>query len=414
MPTPILDIAKSIANRYNSNQNSRNTYARYQENPFIDEIEDEQNWAANNQLVRSPYVYSTMPYDFQGNMRAMTPVNLPKSTYKLNNVDDDSSFQRTNGPKWFPMLHRIFGKKGSNGVLSNDNQIDDKALRRNTLFNSISSVLKNAPLFDSVTKYFKTKSDTPDYSNLENFKNESLRTTPVQRYSPTHIQGNLKANQYDWTDLGNRIQAQSATAQNLAARSAGGNTNMLMAHISNLLSNTAKNMGQTFMDAWKANEANRMAVAQENRRSDEFNASADNQEAASYATQLNNQTSRDKQNRINALQYYDQQKYARGEAYKNNLAAARDEMVNNIADLGLNAYERNRSNTKRDQNYWTDIYGIHHYKSGMPQQTTNNIANNSNLFNSVYEQLSDEEKLKWAKMTDAQKQAYIINNFKHV
>lgn len=341
-------------------------------------------------------------------MRATTPIT--KSRYFRGSNDNSNS----RNP--FAFFGKIFGRKDNEETSTNNK---DKAYNRNVLFNTIASTLKNAPLTDSILGYFQKKRDTPDYSGLENYKRAAMQETPVQRYTPSHISGNLKYNPYDYTEQANKIQAQTAAAQNLAGRSAGGNMNMLMAHVNNLLSNTNKASGEAYMNAWKANEAQRMAVAQENRRADEFNANADNTAEAAYTNARNAQTSQDRQNKLNALQYYDQQKYARNAQYQRELDAKRDEMVSNLGTYGQNAFNANEANTDQSYNYWKDQFGRLHFISGINgarpvQQQESNVASNYNteLFNAAYDSATDEDKARMAKMNDSQKQAYLLELIK--
>ena len=311
-------------------------------------------------------------------------------------------------------------RKAKRNMLSSEEKAqrqENRAYKRNVLGNSISQNARYAPLLDSVIAYFQKKRDTPDYSGLENYKNYAMRETPVSRHTANHITGNMKFNPYDYTETANRIQAQSAAAQNLAARQGRGNTNMLMAHINNLLTNTATNIGKANLDAWRANEAQRMAVAQENRRADEFNANADNSADAAYITSLNAQRAADKQNAINALQYYDQQKYARDAAYKAQLDAKRNEMVSNIGDFGREAYDKNTVNTDQAYNYWTDNNGIHHYipsnGGARPVDEKSQVTTtfDNDFFKNFYDNYAtDDEKgllTPWA--TDADKREWMNN-----
>lgn len=392
-----------------------NYYGRY-----YDDGNDFTQITTKNGIVNlNPYNYpSTNPFSISDYKSQYYNQQQPVITEQVTQPVNNQHLQRNKtGYTWFPMLHKIFGRKDNNNKDNATNS--DKRYNRNILFNTIASTLKNAPLADSILGYFQKKRDTPDYSGLENYKRAAMQETPVQRYTPSHISGNLKYNPYDYTEQANKIQAQTAAAQNLAGRSAGGNMNMLMAHVNNLLSNTNKASGEAYMNAWKANEAQRMAVAQENRRADEFNANADNTAEAAYTNARNAQTSQDIQNKLNALQYYDQQKYARNAQYQRELDAKRDEMVSNLGTYGQNAFNANEANTDQSYNYWKDQFGRLHFISGINgarpvQQQENNVASNYNteLFNAAYDSATDEDKARMAKMNDSQKQAYLLELIK--
>lgn len=326
--------------------------------------------------------------------------------------------------RFLPIANKIKNYFANRRATKTDNDTEqsseNRAYNTNVLWNGIKSPLRYAPAVDSFVGYFQKKSNTPDYSDITNAKNYAMRETPVYRYSPTHITGNMKFNPYDYSEESNKIFSQSAAAQNLISRQGRGNLNALAGHINNLLANTSKNAGNAYLNSWKANEAQRMAVAQENRRADEYNASVDTNAESAYINARNTQTANDKINGINALNNYAQQKYGIKHQYEQELDAKRNEMVSNIGEIGRDAYNKNAANTDTAYNYWTDQFGRHHYipyESGVRQVDkpiqNNTVAYNNNLFNDVYDLLDDaDEKTKFAKMSDAQKQQYIINKFK--
>lgn len=285
--------------------------------------------------------------------------------------------------------------------------VDNRRYNANIAANTAKSLLKNAPLVDSVLGYYQTKRDTHDYSDIENAKDYALRPTQVYTYSPTHITGNMKFNPYDYTEQANKIQSQAAAAQNLVARQGRGNVNMLMAHINNLLSNTNRAAGDAYNKAWQANEAQRMAVAQENRRADEYNANADNTAAQSYAQARNLAATQDKTNGYNALNNYATQKYSRQQAHQARLAATRDEMISNLGTYGENAFNANEANTDQSYNYWKDAFGRLHYNGGKPYDY--NLAFDNDIWQSVYDNASDDEKAKLNGMTRQQRRNYIVD-----
>lgn len=326
--------------------------------------------------------------------------------------------------RFLPIANKIKNYFANRRATKTDNDTEqsseNRAYNTNVLWNGIKSLLRYAPAVDSFIGYFQKKSNTPDYSDITNAKNYAMRETPVYRYSPTHITGNMKFNPYDYSEESNKIFSQSAAAQNLISRQGRGNLNALAGHINNLLANTSKSAGNAYLNSWKANEAQRMAVAQENRRADEYNASADTNAESAYINARNAQTAHDKINGINALNNYAQQKYGIKHQYEQELDAKRNEMVSNIGEIGRDAYNKNAANTDTAYNYWTDQFGRHHYipyESGVRQVDkpiqNNTVAYNNNLFNDVYDLLDDaDEKTKFAKMSDVQKQQYIINKFK--
>ena len=326
--------------------------------------------------------------------------------------------------RFFPIANKIKNYFANRRATKTGNDTEqspeNRAYNTNVLWNGIKSTLRYAPAVDSFIGYFQKKSNTPDYSDITNAKNYAMRETPVYRYSPTHITGNMKFNPYDYSEESNKIFSQSAAAQNLISRQGRGNLNALAGHINNLLANTNKSAGNAYLNSWKANEAQRMAVAQENRRADEYNASADTNAESAYINARNTQTAHDKINGINALNNYAQQKYGIKHQYEQELDAKRNEMVSNIGEIGRDAYNKNAANTDTAYNYWTDQFGRHHYipyEGGVRQVDkpieNNTVAYNNNLFNDVYDLLDDaDEKTKFAKMSDAQKQQYIINKFK--
>lgn len=324
------------------------------------------------------------------------------------------------GSRFLPMANKIKNYFANRRATKTDDDTEqsseNRAYNTNVLWNGIKSPLRYAPAVDSFIGYFQKKSNTPDYSDITNAKNYAMRETPVYRYSPTHITGNMKFNPYDYSEESNKIFSQSAAEQNLISRQGRGNLNALAGHINNLLANTSKSAGNAYLNSWKANEAQRMAVAQENRRADEYNASADTNAESAYINARNTQTANDKINGINALNNYAQQKYGIKHQYEQELDAKRNEMVSNIGEIGRDAYNKNAANTDTAYNYWTDQFGRHHYipyENGVRQVDNNMVAYNNNLFNDVYDLLDDaDEKTKFAKMSDAQKQQYIINKFK--
>lgn len=330
------------------------------------------------------------------------------------------------GSRFFPIANKIKNYFANRRATKTDNDTEqsseNRAYNTNVLWNGIKSPLRYAPAVDSFIGYFQKKSDTPDHSGLNNYKNFTMRETPVQRANPYLIGGAnyLTYNPRDYREDSNRINAQSASGMNLLSRQSRGNFNALAANINNMLVNTSKSASNAARQAWLDNENQRRAIAAHNLSIDQSNAQSLNTAENNYTNTLNAQRAADKQNAINALQYYDQQKYARDAAYKAQLDAKRNEMVSNIGEIGRDAYNKNAANTDTAYNYWTDQFGRHHYipyESGVRQVDkpiqNNTVAYNNNLFNDVYDLLDDaDEKTKFAKMSDAQKQQYIINKFK--
>lgn len=338
----------------------------------------------------NPYSYSTVPTQ----TTQLNPVGVPMDKpYKPNMLNTYSGRPRN--------------KASKQQQTTTEQEANDSRYNTNVALNTVKSALKNAPLADSVLGYYQTKRDTPDYSDIENAKNFALRPTNVYTYSPTHITGNMKFNPYDYTEQTNKIQAQSANAINLASRQGRGNTNLLMAHINNLMNNTNNASGDAYMKSWEANEKQRMAVAQENRRADEYNANADNTAAQSYAQARNLAATQDKNNGYNALNNYAAQKYSRQQAYQQRLAAARDEMISNLGTYGENAYNANEANTDQSYNYWKDAFGRLHYNGGKPYDY--NLAFDNDIWQSVYDNASDDEKAKLNGMTRQQRRNYIVD-----
>lgn len=347
----------------------------------------------------NPYSYSTVPTQ----TTQLNPVGVPMDKpYKPNMLN---TYSGNKGRVFFPWRPRTKTAKAQSQQTEQD--ATDKLYNANTTLNTVRSAFKNAPLVDSVLGYYQTKRDTPDYSDIENAKNYALRSTNVYSYSPTHITGNMKFNPYDYTEQANKIQAQSANAINLASRQGRGNTNLLMAHINNLMNNTNNASGDAYMKSWEANEKQRMAVAQENRRADEYNANADNTAAQSYAQARNLAATQDKTNGYNALNNYAAQKLSRQQAYQQRLAAARDEMISNLGTYGENAFNANEANTDQSYNYWKDAFGRLHYNGGKPYDY--NLAFDNDIWKSVYDNATDDEKAKLNGMTRQQRRNYIVD-----
>ena len=328
--------------------------------------------------------------------------------------------------KWFPLLGKWIdnyrvkraAKRAAEMQPAEQDDVTDKQYNRNVLLNTLGSTLKNAPLVDSILGYFQKKRDTPDYSDIENAKNYALRPTNVYCYSPTHITGNMKFNPYDYTEEANKINATSAAGQNLLARQARGNFNALAANINNMLMNTSKASGEAAQKAWQTNETQRMAVAQENRRADEYNANADNNAESAYVQARNLAATQDKTNGYNALNNYAAQKYARNAAYQQQLDAKRDEMVSNLGTYGQNAFDANQANTDQSYNYWKDPYGRLHFISGINgarpvNNTPATVAFDNDLWKQAYDTFTDEEKEQVGKMNDAERRNFIIDKIKN-
>lgn len=350
----------------------------------------------------NPYSYSTV----QTQTTPLNPVGVPMDKpYKQNMLN---AYSGNKDRIFFPWRPRNKASKPQQTAQqSTEQEVNDSRYNANVALNTAKSALKNAPLVDSVLGYYQTKRDTPDYSDIENAKNFALRPTNVYTYSPTHITGNMKFNPYDYTEQANKIQAQSANAINLASRQGRGNTNLLMAHINNLMNNTNNASGDAYMKSWKANEQQRIAVAQENRRADEYNANADNTAAQSYTQARNLAATQDKTNGYNALNNYATQKYGRQQAYQQRLAAARDEMISNLGTYGENAYNANEANTDQSYNYWKDAFGRLHYNGGKPYDYK--LALDNDIWQSVYDNASDDEKAKLNGMTRQQRRNYIVD-----
>jgi len=388
------------------NRNSRYDFAMMQM-PFnysrkLNDFDEENEWANNYQIARN-----NNPYDYSVNMRATTPVYGVK-TKSLKNPKESDNGQKSS------LLRRVF-----------NNRDKDTNSEQGDLFYNISmaldkakSTLKNAPLYDSIFGYYQKKQNTPDYSGIENAKNYAMRQTPVTRANPMHIMGRLKNNIYDYLPVANQISSQTATAQNLASRQGSGNMNMLMSHISNLLSNTSQRIGKAALEAWKANEANRMAVAQENRRADEANATAENNAEQNYINTLNAQRAADKQLGYNALSNYAQQKYNMQQQYNRELDKKRDEIVTNLGRFGQNAFDAVTANSNMANDYWRDDFGQLHHKQGATGHRWNgedlSTANNyKDMYDSIYNSLDDNAKAEFDKMSDIEKKNYILNLIKN-
>lgn len=338
----------------------------------------------------NPYSYSTVPTQ----TTPLNPVGVPMDKpYKQN------------------MLNAYSGNKASKPQRTaqqpTEQEVNDSRYNANVFLNTIKAPLKNAGLLDSGIKFYEKKRDTPDYSGLSTYQYKAMQGTPVLRSSPTHVTSSAVFNPRDYTELGNRIQAQSAAAQNLASRQGRGNTNLLMAHLNNLLSNTNKQIGDAYRQAWADNEAQRMAVAKEHRAADETNATFDNNTESAYINARNAQTAADKQNALNALQYVDQQKYARNMAHQHQVDAARDEFISNLGTYGENAFNANEANTDQSYNYWKDAFGRLHYNGGKPYDY--NLALNNDIWQSVYDNAPDDEKAKLNGMTRQQRRNYIVD-----
>lgn len=369
------------------------------------------------------YKYNT---SLSGNiMTRVPPVKMAGIERPTNQLVDNTSLSGNNQNKTdkknFPLIGKWIDNYRANRqtkTLPTEQDKEDRLYNTNVLLNTLGSTLKNAPLVDSVLGYFQKKRDTPDYSDIENAKNYALRPTNVYRYSPTHITGNMKFNPYDYTEEANKINATSAAGQNLLARQSRGNFNALAANINNMLMNTSKASGEAAQKAWQANETQRMAVAQENRRADEFNANADNNAESAYAQARNLAATQDKTNGYNALNNYAAQKYARNTAYQQQLDAKRNEMVSNLGTYGQNAFDANQANTDQSYNYWKDPYGRLHFISGINgarpvNNTPATVTFDNDLWKQAYDTFTDDEKEQVGKMNDAERRNFIIDKIRN-
>lgn len=429
----LIDLLNNVA--YN-NQNTNNV--RYAARGIKRDIGDpddiEYPWQKNTTVTRP----ATSPQYSMNVQNGGTPVapykpiyNNPLANesgptrsdlYKYNTSLSGNNQNKT-GKKIFPLISKWIDNYRANRQTKTpptEQDKEDRLYNTNVLLNTLGSTLKNAPLVDSVLGYFQKKRDTPDYSDIENAKNYALRPTNVYRYSPTHITGNMKFNPYDYTEEANKINAASAAGQNLLARQSRGNFNALAANINNMLVNTSKASGEAAQKAWQTNETQRMAVAQENRRADEYNANADNNAESAYIQARNQAAIQDKTNGYNALNNYAAQKYARNAAYQQQLDAKRNEMIGNLGTYGQNAFDANQANTDQSYNYWKDPYGRLHFISGIngARPVNNTVANNTvafdnDLWKQAYDTFTDDEKEQVGKMNDAERRNFIIDKIRN-
>ena len=326
----------------------------------------------NPQIVRVP-LQDRIPLQDRVTVRPVkiTPNNKVRAKRKFTIFGSTDP----NSPDYLPYTPKSERRNMRNTKAENapvDEKYKDKnAIRekrmynRNVLLNSIASNLRRYPLLDSVQQYIEKLRDTPDYSGIENAKNYALKPTQVQRQSPSHISGNLKFNQYDYTGQANAIGSQIANGINTISRQSRGNTNALIGHIGNLLASKINAVGNAYMGGFETNEKNRLNVAKENMEAEKYNATVDNGAEQAYVSDLNTTARQDKTNAINALDRYAQQKYMMDTNYENQLRGLRDQMVTNVGETGREAYETNRANTNKEFNYWYDLMGRMHF---IPQE----------------------------------------------
>lgn len=318
--------------------------------PTLDQLEN------SGDIVRMPLQdrIPVLPYQPQNNT-----IKYKKTHTILGSTDPNN----TNYLPYIPRSER----RAENNKAKQDRKYLKQAKEEANQYNSnvrrngILSMLRRYPLFDSVQQYIDKKKNTPDYSGIENARDYALRPTNVLRQSANHITGNLKFNPYDTTAQANSINAQTANGIDAISRRGRGNLTETVNHINNLLANNAVKSGDAYLNGWKANEAQRMNVAQANMKADEFNAQADNAAEQNYISARNSAAMQDKANGIKALDEYAKQKYLIDTNYENTLRGLRDQMASNIGEEGRTAYENNRTNTSKEFNYWYDDLGRMHH-----------------------------------------------------